>query len=134
MPKFLKLKIRGTFGGLFEYSAGQNDTFPKYFWSLCFKTQKCRWGLNKIILWLCNLTPILEKRVHQLMFLKLYKLPSTYIRLMAKILFLDPSCVQTYRTNLHKIDQIHKSKRWQPFQKRQPTKDTALTHHMYQPT
>ena len=52
MPKFLKFKIRGTFGGLFGYSAGQNDTFQKYFWSLCFKTQICRWGITSENVWL----------------------------------------------------------------------------------
>ena len=46
MPKFLKFKIRGTLGGLFELSAGQNDTFPKYFWSLCFKHTEMQVGVK----------------------------------------------------------------------------------------
>ena len=46
LNKILKLKIKGTFGALFRYSVGQNDTSPKYFWSLCFKTQECNWELK----------------------------------------------------------------------------------------
>ena len=42
LTKILEIKNKGTIGGLFRYSAGQNDTSPKYFWSLCSETRSCR--------------------------------------------------------------------------------------------
>ena len=47
LGKFQKINlICFSFGGMFRYSAGQNDTSPKYFWSLCCETRSCRWGLR----------------------------------------------------------------------------------------
>ena len=44
LTKILEIKNKGNY--LFRYSAGQNDTTPKYFWSLCSETRWCRWGLT----------------------------------------------------------------------------------------
>jgi hypothetical protein len=46
--KFSKLKIRGAIGGLFGYSAGQNDTFPIIF-GLCVLKHRIAGGVKGIM-------------------------------------------------------------------------------------